>query len=354
MKKIKDLTPPQLIKLYQDLITRDNELIDLVSDIRIFNSNIKPGDRHLPSELPYIKYNLEENKKLRQLMACVKYVNESDDDGGMKTHHDIFLALEKNLGQDCKNLFQNLDLVDAPASYQPPIERQDSEVESLMIKKAIELSLEDVSKSDSNYNKERLAHEISMLYQKKTTSKLLTRHEQVFSIPAQLLNRKQDKLSFDEEETGVKFKKVGHDDLIEVEYNGKKYVGIFVDGNEIQFANSVDVQGSSRKQAVDEVTKSNLNNHLRVIMDYHDNKIAIKEYLVSQGRRFQQQNFDFGNYKVELESINKLKFSDIDDPHKKLSLQEKCVVAKKTLEILRGHAISSPVAVAASGPVMGR
>lgn len=94
-----------------------------------------------------------------------------------------------------------------------------------------------------------------------------------------------------------------------------------------------------------------LNANLIDVLEYHENKIKIKQHLKLQEKSSEFFELGFGKYKVDIEKRT-LKFSRAAEPNRELSLAEKFVVAKETLEILKSRGISKPVAVAASGPAM--
>lgn len=333
--------------------------------------------------------NIKRSQELKQFMACVDSINPGDDlRGAMKLYDKIFKEFQSKLNKGDE--FPDLKTVEAPAKYATvglssgaprispkPVLNYLSYEEQMAIKSAIAASKEEDTKElddkflkmaiqRSQFDNKSLSFganaspsitqnyfdEISLVIaisenKEKKSRGLSQRFQQTTSIPSRLSLLKQDKISFDQDECGININQSGSNKTISVAFNDSIYNGIFIENNEIQFSG----KGGN---AIDEMTKDNLNSHIHNVLDYHDNKIEIKKYLESQSKQSEYFDFEFGNYKVELESGNKLKFSRAVDPSLELSLDEKCIVAKKTLEILKGHAISSPVAVAASGPVMGR
>jgi len=353
MTKVKDLNPEQLREFYRELL-ENNDVKKFIKNIQEFNrlnSQSAKSQDDLSREMA-LKIALTDiiidNQALKQFMACVDCIDLRDDTGGgMKLFDHIFKEFKGKLNADTE--FPNLKTVEAPAKYAIGLDQQraseDSALEAAIrasmdlgkredaerLEKALALSQSLDSQNSSNQDFE-MAIKISQLNAGKTSG-VLARFEQVVNVPQKLINLRQDKISFDQDECGIQITETGLDKTISVAFNGKNYNGIFIENNEIQFSDP-------NHQAIDHATKKNLNNHILKILDYHDNKIEIKNHLDSKSLSSEELDLVVGKFKVELESGNKLKFSRTDNPSKPLSLDEKCVVAKEMAEIMKGVALT--------------
>lgn len=355
MTKVKDLNPEQLREFYRELLENADlkKSIQNIQEFNRLNSQSAKSQDDLSREMALkiaLTDNIKDNQALRQFMACVDCIDLKDDTGGgMKLFDDIFKEFRGKLNADTE--FPNLKTVEAPAKYAIGLDQQRA-LEALALEATIRASIDSRNREDAERLEKALALSQSLDFQNSSnqdfemamaikisqlndgiTSGVLARFEQVVNVPQKLINLRQDKISFDQDECGIQITETGLDKTISVAFNGKNYNGIFIENNEIQFSDP-------NHQAIDHATKKNLNNHILKILDYHDNKIEIKNHLESKSLSSEDLDLVVGKFKVELESGNKLKFSRTDNPSKPLSLDEKCVVAKEMAKIMKGVALT--------------